>query len=78
MKVEQLTANDFEEAMDFMNLVFGAHGPHDFASLLPALYQPTDELMKCIWAIRESGRIVAIVGYHPLEWKVLSAKCFLT
>jgi len=73
MRIEQLTANDFEEAMDFMNMVFGAHGPHDFANLLPALYQPTDELMKCIWAIRESGRIVAIVGSHPLEWKVLNA-----
>ena len=33
MRIEQLTANDFEEAMDFMNMVFGAHGPHDFANL---------------------------------------------
>ena len=38
MKIEQLDATDFEEAMDFMNLVFGAHRPHDFATLLPTLY----------------------------------------
>ncbi|MAN24464.1 MAG: hypothetical protein CME10_09370 [Gemmatimonadetes bacterium] len=71
IKIEQLDATDFEEAMDFMNLVFGAHRPHDFATLLPTLYQPTDELMNCIWAIRESGRIVATVGSYPLEWNVL-------
>ncbi len=77
MKVEQLSANDFEEAMDFMNMVFGAHRPTDFTTLLPALYQPTDELMSCNWAIRESERIVAIVGSYPLEWQVLKSRLSL-
>ncbi len=30
----QLTANDFEEAMDFLNLVFSAYNPHDFATIM--------------------------------------------
>ncbi|SVE51359.1 uncharacterized protein METZ01_LOCUS504213, partial [marine metagenome] len=47
----QLTANDFEESMDFLNLVFSAYSPHDFANMLPSVYRPTDELMGCNYAI---------------------------
>ena len=56
-------SRDFEDAIDFMNLVFSAHGPIDFTQLLPALYQPTDEQMGWNWAVRENGRIRAVVGY---------------
>lgn len=66
----QLNAADFEDAMDFMNLVFSAHGPIDFTQLLPALYQPDDEMMGWNWAVREEGRIRAVVGSFPITWQL--------
>ncbi len=68
IELVQLRGEDFEDAIDFMNLVFGAHGPIDFAQLLPALYQPTDEHMGWNWAVREDGRIRAVVGSFPMQW----------
>jgi predicted acetyltransferase len=68
--IERLTAADFEDAMDFLDLVFGAHRPHDFENLLPVRYRPTDELMSCHYAIRERGKIRAIVGMYPIRWLV--------
>jgi GNAT superfamily N-acetyltransferase len=64
----QLRGEDFEDTIDFMNLVFGAYAPIDFAQLLPALYQPTDEHMGRNWAVREKGRIRAVVGSFPMQW----------
>jgi len=64
--ITQLTADDFEETMDFLNLVFSVHGPHDFARLLPKLYQPTDQAMQHNYAIKKNGRIRAIVGIFPM------------
>ena len=69
-EIVQLTAEDFEEAMDFLNLVFGQHRPHDFERLLPALYRPDDERMACNHAVREGGKIRAIVGLFPVTWQV--------
>jgi len=66
----QLRADDFEDAMDFMNLVFSAHGPIDFTQILPVLYQPDDELMGYNWAVRENGRIRAVVGSFPMQWQL--------
>lgn len=66
----QLRAADFEEAMDFLNLVFSGHAPTDFAKLLPVLYRPTEEQMACNYAIRQQGRIRAVVGLFPLQWQV--------
>ncbi|MSR83438.1 MAG: GNAT family N-acetyltransferase [Candidatus Latescibacteria bacterium] len=68
--IVQLSAADFEEAMDFMNLVFSGYSPTDFAKLLPLLYRPTDEHMACNYAIRQQGRIRAVVGLFPLQWQV--------
>ena len=69
----QLRADDFEDAMDFMNMVFSAHGPIDFTQLLPVLYQPDDELMGYNWAVRENGRIRAVVGSFPMQWQLADA-----
>ena len=66
----QLRADDYEDAMDFMNMVFSAHGPIDFTQLLPVLYQPDDELMGHNWAVREKGRIRAVVGSFPMQWQL--------
>ena len=72
MKVEvvQLTAADWEEGLTFLNGVFGEHRPHDFATLLPSIYQPTEEFMACNHAVREDGNIRAVVGLFPIEWQV--------
>lgn len=68
--VVQLTGADFDEAIAFLDGVFGEHRPHDFATLLPSIYQPCDELMSCNHALREDGRIRAIVGLFPIDWQV--------
>lgn len=69
-QIIQLAAGDFDEAMVFLNMVFGEHAPHDFANLLPSIYQPTDEHMRCNYAVREAGRLSAVLGVFPIEWRV--------
>jgi len=66
----RLTAGDFDEAMAFLDMVFGEHAPHDFAAFLPSIYQPTDEAMRCNYAIRDGKRLGAIVGVFPIDWRV--------
>lgn len=66
-KIVRLHAGDFEEAIDFINLVFSTHGPHDFERLLPKLYRPTDEAMARHLAVKRDGRIRALVGVYPVE-----------
>ncbi len=70
-KIERLSADDFGEAMDFLNLVFSqASGAHDFQKLLPRLYQPTQKSMECNFSIRKNGRIRSIVGLFTHEFQV--------
>ncbi len=65
--IVQLGGSDFEEAIAHLSLVFN---DPDFASLVPALYQPTDEHMGCNLALRRNGNIVAMVGLFPIEWEI--------
>lgn len=69
-QIIQLSAGDFAEAMTFLNMVFGEHAPHDFANLLPSIYQPTDEHMRCNYAVRDGGKLSAVVGAFPIDWRV--------
>lgn len=63
----RLNANDYAEAMDFINMVFSmSEAPTDFPKVLPKLYQPVDHLMQCNYAMRKEGRIRAVVGSFPL------------
>lgn len=66
----RLGAGDFDETIAFLNGVFAEHAPHDFANLLPSIYQPTDEHMRCNYAVREGGRLAAVVGSFPIDWRV--------
>lgn len=69
--IERLKASDFDEAMDFLNLVFSqTYHPHDFAKLMPACYQPTDQSMQCNFAYKKDGRIRGIIGVFPKEVEV--------
>lgn len=71
----RLSAADFDEAIDFMNMVFSMDGGGiDFPRLLPKLYQPDDHLMRCNYAIRRQGRIRAVVGSFPMVLQVGSHK----
>ena len=69
-QIIQLGAGDFDEAMRFLNAVFGEYRPHDFAGMLPARYQPTDRHMSCNYAVQDGGRLSAIVGVFPIHWCV--------
>lgn len=64
--ISRLRAEDFEEALDVLNLAFGKAPPRDFESILPALYRRGGEEMSWNFALRERGRIRAIVGLFPL------------
>ena len=67
----RLTSADFDEAMDFMNMVFSmSGGPTDFAALLPKLYRPDDRLMRDNLAIRRNGRLRAVVGSYAMQLQV--------
>jgi predicted acetyltransferase len=65
--IVQLTANDFEDAMDFINLVFSVYFPIDFPQILPKLYKPSDEYMAHNFAIKRHGKIRAMIGVFPIE-----------
>lgn len=69
-RITPLEANDFEETIDFLNLVFSVYEPHDFERLLPKLYRPTDEAMGRHLAVKRDGRIRAIVGVYPIELNI--------
>jgi predicted N-acetyltransferase YhbS len=68
VKIRQLSAVDFDEAIEVMNHAFFVDDSRDFRTLLPKLYRATDELMSCNYAAVCDGRIRAIVGMFPLSW----------
>lgn len=71
MEIVKLKAEDYNDALDFLDFVFSkAYAPTHFGKMLPLLYQPTDEHMKHNFAIRENGRIRGIVGLFPAKVKV--------
>jgi predicted N-acetyltransferase YhbS len=75
MDVIRLSTADYDEAIDFLNLVFSqAHEPHDFPRLLPKIYQPDDRLMRCNLAVRLNGRIRAVVGVFPMDIQIGSQR----
>ena len=67
--ISRLHAADFEEALDVLNLAFGKAPPRDFEAILPALYRRGEEEMSWNFALRERGRIRAVVGLFPLAYR---------
>lgn len=66
--VEQLHSGDYEQAIDFINMVFSMEaGPTNFPVMLPAYYKPDEAHMNCHYAIREHGQIRAMLGIYPGE-----------
>jgi GNAT superfamily N-acetyltransferase len=65
--VVRLTAQDYDEALDFLNLVFSQAGrPHDFERMLPKMCIRDDVHMGRHFAIRQAGRIQSMLGVYPL------------
>ena len=66
MKIEKLTASDFDELLDTMNVCF-SHGQegYTFLDTLPAKRRHDDTAMGRHVAIRDGGRVAAAVGIYP-------------
>lgn len=70
-QVSRLEPGEFAEAIDLINYVFSqTYGPHDFENILPKLYRPDPELVRCHWVVRDNGALVALAGSYPLTWQV--------
>lgn len=69
MNIERATKKDFKELMDLMAHSYRTHSPTHprFEELLPDLYRPTDESMRCHLIVRVDRRIVSSVGVYPFE-----------
>ncbi len=65
-QIVRLKAEDYEELIDFLNLVFSQSGPIDFEKIHPRLYRPTDEHMRCNFAVKVDEKIRAVVGLFPM------------
>jgi len=70
--VEYLKAaeNDFEELIDFTNLVFSVYAPSNFEVELPTLYKKQNFMTGTNYIVKEDGRIVANVGAYPFDYSV--------
>ena len=66
-KPVRLTADDYEQAIDFLDLVFSQLSkPHRFEQALPRMCKPDDEHMGRHLAIKVDGRIASMLGVYPL------------
>ena len=67
-EIIRLSNKNYNEAIDFINMVFSMnYCPYNFPEMLPVLYKPTEEHMKCHYVIKEEGKIKALVGIYPAE-----------
>lgn len=65
-EIVRLTSADYEQAVDFLDLVFSqAKKPHHFEKMLPRLAMP--DAMTHHFALKRDGRIRAMLGVYPLE-----------
>ncbi len=69
IKIERLSAVDFDELMDMLLTAFRAANPEhkEFDVLYPDLYQATDEKMSNFFVVRDKGKIVSCVGLFPVK-----------
>lgn len=65
-EIVRLTSVDYEQAVDFLDLVFSqAKKPHHFEKMLSRLAMP--DAMTHHFALKRDGRIRAMLGVYPLE-----------
>lgn len=72
IKITKATERDYDELLDFMNMVFGFNGQeNDFLKLLPKLYREQYEPWKSNYIAKdENGRMVCAVGAYDEEYSV--------
>ncbi|MCK5030574.1 MAG: hypothetical protein KAR64_03830 [Thermoplasmatales archaeon] len=69
-KIIRLSRKDYSEAIDFINMVFSMnYYPHNSPEMLPVLYKPTEEHMKCHYVIKKEGKNKSIT------WDIPSRDC---
>ncbi len=66
-EIERLTAADYDELLEFLNVSFEHYGERSFDKALPAMWHRDDEHMGKHLAIRDGGKIVAAMGIYPLR-----------
>ncbi len=72
LEVTKLTLADYDDCLDFLNLVFSQQNGHpiDFERELPKAFRRDEQLVNRHWACRRHGRIRAIVGVYPMTLRV--------
>lgn len=65
-KIERVKAEDYDELLEMMNRAFHKEGERSFLFSLPVMWERDDEHMSKHLAIRDNGKIVAVVGVYPL------------
>ncbi|MBR2615832.1 MAG: GNAT family N-acetyltransferase [Clostridia bacterium] len=70
-RIERLGAEDYDELLSMLNTTFRKTEGDTFDVFLPVMWERDDEHMQKHLAIRENGRIAAVVGVYPLPAEVL-------
>lgn len=71
IKAVRGSACDYDEYLDFINMVFGFNGQeNDFYKLLPKLYRKEYDPCASNYIIKDNGRIVCAVGAYDEEYSV--------
>jgi len=66
--VSRLHAEDFQDCMDLIDLVFSqAHRPHDFVASVPKTNRPEEGCMNHYYGLREDGKLSAAIMSWPME-----------
>jgi hypothetical protein len=73
-KIERLTAKDYDELLGMLNTVFNKPEGNTFDIFLPVMWERDDEHMSKHIAIKEDGKISAVVGIYPLPANVCGEK----
>ena len=73
-KIERLTVNDYDELLGMLNTVFHKPEGNTFDVFLPVMWERDDEHMSKHIAIKEDGKISAVVGIYPLPANVCGEK----
>ena len=73
--VRRLGAADYDEALDFLNMVYSMAGrPHDFLRALPRMWARDDEHMGRHIAVIRAGKIRSMLGVYPLPVQICGRK----
>lgn len=65
-KIEHLNAENYDELLHMLNTVFHKSEGDTFDIFLPVMWKRDDEHMSKHLAIREHGKLAAVVGVYPL------------